>query len=177
MKCPRCSRIATAPVASCPGCGFSLARIESSFAGDAPAPGPLDDRANLLDEAERRSLEAAIASRSGTIGGEIVVVIRTSTAPLRPAEYAFGLANYRGLGGPARRGVLVLLVLGAQHIETELGAAWDTPALERATGRVLEERVVPRLRERAWAGALHAAVDGLAEAILAETAATPGGAR
>lgn len=172
MKCPRCGWIAARPVARCPGCDFSLATLDRVLGAPPAGDAALDDGAHVLSDAARERLAARLARLSETTGGAWIVVTRHTTAPVRPAEYAFWLFNHRGLESRGHRGMLVLLALREQRIETEVGSAWEDAAGDRETGRMLDAHVVPLLREGDHDAALETAVEELARLV----AAAPGGA-
>ncbi len=174
MKCPRCGWIADHAVVRCPGCDFSLEALDRQL-GTAPASdGPLDDGARVLSDEARDRLAARLAQLAESTGGAWIVVTRHSTAPVRPAEYAFWLFNHRGLEAHRHRGMLVLLSLREQRIETEVGSAWEAAAGDLETGRVLDAHVVPLLRQRDYEAALFAAIEELAKLV---PTAPSGGAR
>ncbi len=165
MKCPECGWPARTSVPRCPGCGFDLGRADRRL---GPAPDftdPLLDDAGVLAPVARAGLEARLRAAGARLGGIIAVVTRRSTAPVRPAVHAFWLFNRWALGRPHHRGLLVLLALDEQRVETEVGEGWAAVATDPATARILDECVVPLLREGDHAGALAAAVDGF-EALL-----------
>lgn len=174
MKCPRCGWIADRSVPRCPGCDFSLAELDRVLGLPPSGDAALDDGADVLSAAVRERLTARLAALSAATGGAWVVVTRDTTAPVRPSEYAFWLFNHRGLESRGHRGMLVLLALREQRIETEVGSAWEPVAGDLETGRVLDAHVVPLLRQRDYEGALIAAIEELAKLV----PATPsGGAR
>lgn len=176
MKCPRCGWIADRPVPRCPGCDFSLATLDRALGSPPGGDAPLDDGAQVLAEGTRERLAARLAELARTTGGAWIVVTRPTTAPVRPAEYAFWLFNHRGLESRGHRGMLVLLALREQRIETEVGSAWESVAGDLETGRVLDTHVLPRLREGDPGGALEAAIEELARLVMTAPRDT-GGAR
>lgn len=174
MKCPRCGWIADHAVARCPGCDFSLAALDRTLGAPPAGDGPLDDGAHVLADETRERLAARLAQLAEATGGAWIVATRHSTAPVRPAEYAFWLFNHRGLEAHGHRGMLVLLALREQRIETEVGSAWESVAGDLETGRVLDAHVVPLLRQRDYEAALLAAIEELAKLV---PAAPSGGVR
>lgn len=177
MKCPRCGWIAGQPVPRCPGCGFSLAALDRALGPPPPGTSALDDGANVLPAAAREQLEARLAQLAAATGGAWIVATRATTAPVRPSEYAFWLFNHRGLESHGHRGMLVLLALREQRIETEVGSAWEAIAGDLETGRVLDAHVVPLLRVRDYAGALAVAIEELAKLVGPEAPDGAGAAR
>lgn len=162
MKCPRCGWISSAAVPACPGCDFSLAALDRVL-GAPPAPlGAIDDAAGVLSDAGRERLARRLAEIEARTGGPVSVVTRVTTAPARPAEYAFWLFNHGRSAAHGERGLLVLLALREKRIETEVGSGWADRANDPATGRVLDRDVVPLLRVADWDGALLQAVESLA---------------
>jgi len=174
MKCPRCGWIADRPVARCPGCGFSLASLDRALGTPPAGDATLDDGAHVLSGAARERIAARLVRLAESTGGAWIVVTRHTTAPVRPAEYAFWLCNHRGLEARGHRGMLVLLALREQRIETEVGSAWEHAAGDLETGRVLDAHVVPLLRQRDYDAAIETAIEELAKLV---PAAADGGAR
>ena len=166
MKCPRCAAITHTPIVRCPGCGFSIETLDRILGSPAPLDSPLDDEAALLSAADHAALTAQLNAAATRSHGRLIVATRLSTAPVRPAEYAFWLFNRPGLVSPGTRGLLILLAVREQRIETEVGTDWEELATDLQTGRVLDREVLPLLRERDYAGALRAAATAL-EAIVA----------
>jgi len=161
MKCPRCGLAVRDATPECRGCGFTLTALDRKL-GLVPArAAPLDDQAGLVSEPGRAALEARLREFNQRVAGELVVVTRRTTAPLRPAEYAFWLFNHWALGGPEHRGLVLLLALRERRIESEVGYGWEAVAPDVATGAILDERALPLLRSGAHEAALGAAVEAL----------------
>jgi uncharacterized protein len=115
----------------------------------------------VLSGTGRTALEGRLRALAASTGGEMCVVTRSTTRPVRPAEYAFWLFNRWQLARSHHRGLLILLALREQRIETEVGYGWESVASDLETGAVLDVHVVPRLREGDFERALIAAVDEL----------------
>lgn len=177
MKCPRCGWIADQPVARCPGCDFSLAALDRVLGTPRAGVPALDDEAGVLSPEARERLAARLAVLAAATGGEWIVATRHTTAPVRPAEHAFWLFNHRGPEPLAQRGMLVLLALREQRIETEVGSAWESYAGDLETGQVLDRHILPSLRQRDSEAALEAAIEQLAALIPVTAPAAGGGAR
>lgn len=163
MKCPRCGLAERDASARCAGCGFSIAEFDAYLREPPARPEAVDDGAGLLDDAAHERLVAHLRERNALGHGEIVIVTRTHTRPVTPAEYAFWLFNRWQLGAPKHRAVLVLLALSERRIETEVGYGLESVATERATALVLEQHVLPHLREHDYPAALLAAAAALGE--------------
>jgi uncharacterized protein len=168
MKCPRCSLVEHDAPARCPGCGFSIADLDRRLGAPPARPEFLLDEADVLDDDAQQRLTARLRELGARSHGPIVVVTRSRTAPVTPAEYAFWLFNRWQLGAPNHRALLLLLALREQRIETEVGYGLESVATDAATARVLAEHAVPLLRQREYAAALEAAVDTLGTLLAAE---------
>lgn len=162
MKCPRCNLIVTDAVPKCGGCDFTLADLDSTL-GDAPArTGLLTDEAGLLTEAERDALSARLAALKDELEGEIVVVTVPDARGVKPAQLVFWLFNRWGIGGPPHAGLLILLAKKERRIECEVGFAWEGAISDDESGDILDNVVVPLLREERFAEAITAGVEALA---------------
>lgn len=162
MKCPRCGLVVTDQVPRCRGCGFGLSDLDRR-AGPLPErAGLVNDFAELLSSDERAALEEELQRLREALGGEIVVVIVPSAGAVRPAEYAFWLYNRWAVGGPGHAGVLLLLALADRRIESEVGYGWEPVLTDAESGAVLDECVVPLLREGRFAEGLRAGIERLA---------------
>ena len=128
------------------------------------------DEADVLDDDAQQRLTARLRELGSRSHGPIVVVTRSRTAPVTPAEYAFWLFNRWQLGAPNHRALLLLLALREQRIETEVGYGLEPVATDAATARVLAEHAVPLLRRREYAAALEAAVEALGTLLAGEVA-------
>ncbi|MDH7571896.1 MAG: TPM domain-containing protein, partial [Armatimonadota bacterium] len=109
MKCPHCGLIVTDRVPRCVGCGFSMTDLDRKLGAPPQRRGFVNDYADLLEPAAREALEVRLAEISTALQGEIVLVTRAHTRPVKPSEWVFWLFNRWNIGGEAHAGILLLL--------------------------------------------------------------------
>jgi uncharacterized protein len=165
MECPRCGLHVNDDVPKCAGCGFSIADLDQAIGAVPPREGALTDRANLLDEGARAALRAHVHAVSERIAGEIVVVTLPDTKPVTPRQYAFWLMNKWSVGGPENKGALILIARAERRVECEVGYSFEHIVTDDEAGLVLDEAVVPHLKEGRFADAIRAGVDAFADRI------------
>jgi uncharacterized protein len=173
MKCPRCGLIVTDEVPRCLGCGFTLEDLDRRLGKVPGRLGLVNDLAKVLSDETKSSLESRLQAFRRARGGEIVLVAVSSTTPIKPSEYVFWLFNRWEVGGPGHEGLMLLLAMQERRIESEVGYGWEDIASDVETGAILDEYVVPLLKEGKLELALTAAVERLAS--LFEAGPTPRG--
>jgi len=141
----------------------------------SPAPGGfIADVPGLLAAGDRAALNARIGALQAAGLGDVGVAIVPSIADRAPAD--LGVAIYRTwrIGrvdtlGAARRNLGVLLLIvpkelapdGRGHCWITTGTGAEGVVTDAASGAICRDRVVPRLKERDYAGAVGAALDGI----------------
>ncbi len=81
------------------------------------------DDAGVVDDDQR--VEDAIDRVVGRYGNEIAAVIVTDSRGQSPRDFAFGLGNAWGVGGPGQDGVVVLVALDERRTEVVPGAGLE----------------------------------------------------
>jgi len=173
MKCPRCGLIVTDEVPRCLGCGFTLEDLDRKIGKVPERLGLVNDFARILSNEAKASLESHLETFRQARGGEIVLVTASLTSPAKPSEYVFWLFNRWEVGGAGHEGLMLLLAMKERRIESEVGYGWEDIASDVETGAILDEYVVPLLKEEKIDQALAAAVDRLTALFKAEP--MPGG--
>ncbi|HGJ66073.1 TPA: TPM domain-containing protein [bacterium] len=165
MKCPRCGLIVTDEIPKCKGCNFSIADLERKIKKIPKRSGYVNDFAELLSEDNKKKIEDHLIQFHKDTGGEMVVVTIKSTKPLKPSEYIFWLFNRWQVGGESHAGLMLLLAISERRIESEVGYSWEHIITDSESGEVLNDHVVPLLKEGKFAEALYSGVEKLAEII------------
>jgi len=165
MKCPSCGTEISDRVDACPNCTFTLAILDRQLPPPPLRSGYVNDFAGVLSRGEvlrieQRCYEVLIRAKA-----ELVVVTVPTTAPVKPSEYVFWLANRWDLGGPENRGLMILLALEERRVESEVGYSLEPIITDEESLRILQEHVVPFLREGNYAEGLYQAVDVLGQII------------
>jgi uncharacterized protein len=164
MRCPSCDKDLNDDHPACPGCNFHIAQLDPIL-GPVPHKAQLLDRAGVIGKRERsRLLERAdlLASRAGA---ELCVVTLPTSAPRKPAEWAFWLFDRWQVGGPGHEGLLVLLSQAEHRVECEVGWGIESAISDEASTALLNEHAVPFFRQGRWGEGLFQAVDVLAQLI------------
>lgn len=143
-----------------------------------PVPTPASfvaDRPDLLPPEAQAAVDARIRQLQAEGRGDIGVAIVPDIGGYEP--YEVGVAIYRDwkigsvaeIGSERRHlGVLLLIVPkelapdGRGHCWITTGRGAEGPVTDAASGEICRDLVVPRLRERDYAGAVMAGVEGIA---------------
>ncbi|HWA26431.1 MAG TPA: TPM domain-containing protein [Lacunisphaera sp.] len=155
-----------------------------SFAGLPPKPATgelLHDYAAVIPEStqqEIREIQTQVLREQGT---PLVVVTvsnfgRYDTGARNVEAYARDWFNGWGIGSARQNtGILVLVVVDERKARIELGSDWGRRWDDYAD-RVMQLKMVPKFRNRDYAGGIRAAVESLARmAVLGPKAEPPAG--
>jgi len=172
MKCPRCGLVVTDQVPKCQGCGFSIRDLDRKLRRVPERVGFVNDFAKLLSSEERTRIEEHLLQFYQRYGGELVLVTVKSTNPVKASEYVFWLFNRWQVGGETHAGLMILLALSEQRIECEVGYSWEPFISDIESGAMLDEHVVPLLKDGRVPEALWIGIKQLTD-ILEQTAISP----
>lgn len=147
-----------------------------SLVPPSPAPGGfIADGGPVLDSAALARINARIAEVQRATGGDVGVAILRDLRDRAPADV--GVAIYRAwkIGrvdslGSARRDLgALLLIVPKELAPSRRGECWITTGLgaegeliDADAGAICRDSVIPHLRERDYAGAVAAGVEGIA---------------
>ncbi len=140
-----------------------------------PSPtGPVTDRTGSLSHAEQDHLRRTLRALETRQGAQIAILILQSTAPEDVAAYALRVAEGWRLGRKGRDdGVLILVATEDRAVRIEVGYGLEGAIPDVEARRVIDETMLPRLREGDLFGALDAAVGRIGRIL----SATPARAR
>lgn len=162
MRCPRCATDISDRVERCPACSFTLAELDP-VAGPIPArTGAVTDVAGALFAEDRTALERRAARLHQRTGAELAVLV-VRQAPLPPPQYVFWVFNRWDVGGAENRGLLLLLAIEDRRVEVEVGYGLEHIVDDETSAAILDEHVVPLLREGAWGAGLLLGADVLCQ--------------
>ncbi len=147
MKCPRCGLIVTDIVPECKGCGFHIRHLDKKVKNLPSRRGFINDLANVLSDEEISWFEDKLSDFCQKYDAEIVIVILRSTKPIKPSEYVFWLFNRWNIGGDNNSGIMILLALKEHRIESEVGYSYEHIISDVESGQILDDYVVPLLKE------------------------------
>lgn len=165
MRCPHCDVDINDDHPACPKCKFHISDLDALLGPPPTRAGDVHDGAHVLTGEERDRLAERLGRLRGRTGAEAVVVTVPSTAPRKPAEYAFWLFNRWGVGGPEHAGVLVLLAVAERRIESEVGIALEDAVTDDLSTALLTEHAVPFFRVGRFGEGLYQACDVLAQLV------------
>lgn len=165
MRCPHCDVDINDDHPACPECKFHISDLDGVLGPPPTRAGDVYDGAHVLSPEERARLTERLAQLRGRTGAEVVVVTVPTTAPRKPAEYAFWLFNRWGVGGLEHAGILVLLAVAERRIESEVGVALEDAVTDDVSTALLTAHAVPFLRAGHLGEGLYQACDVLAQLV------------
>ncbi len=135
-----------------------------------PLSGRVVDQSGTLDDAQRRALEAKLATLESQTGSQLVILIIATTAPEDIAAYSQRVADQWKLG---RRevgdGVLIVSAQGDRQIRIAVAKTLEGAIPDLAAKRIIDEQITPAFRQGDFAGGLNRAIDALASQIRGES--------
>ncbi len=139
-----------------------------------PLKARITDLSGTLSAKETAKLEQKLAAVEAGKGSQIAVLIVPTTIPEAIEQYAIRVAEVWKLG---RKGVDdgVLLVVAKQDrtLRIEVGYGLEGALPDAIAKRIIEEIMVPRLRQGNFADAIEAGIDHIARVIGGETLPPP----
>lgn len=143
----------------------------SVFSQDFPEPrGYLNDFAQVVDPNAAAQIEAIARELEEKTGAQLAVVTIQSLGDEDDFDYAHRLFEKWGIGKKGKdNGVLLFLALGERkrvRIVTGYGIEGIMPDI--TAGRILDNYVIPKLRQRDYSGGLLAGTQAIAGVIAAD---------
>jgi len=165
ILCKLCGTEFESDAACCPGC-----RTEVDILGREVhlpfARGAVNDFPGLLSDAQAGELSSMAGSFFRQTEVPIVIAIVDDTEPLTPAEYAFLLYNHWGIGKAGiNRGVLILLCMKEQHLESEIGLGLEEILPEEVGDEIVRTAFLPHFREGSFFEGLKAGTRAMMDAL------------
>ena len=143
-----------------------LASSSVAAAFDVPAHrGAVTDTAGVLTAADDEHLEQRIARYEARTGNELGVLVVPSLRGETIEDVAYQTFNRWGVGKKgADNGVLLVIAVAEHRMRIETGKGIGDKLTDLGTGRILRERLAPKLR----IGAFREGIDVTLDAIEAE---------
>ena len=139
-----------------------------------PAAGYVTDLTGTLDAAQDAALEQQLAAFEARKGSQVAVLIVPTIAPEAIEDYAMRVAEQ---WKPGRRqvddGALLVIALRDRQLRIEVGYGLEGVLTDVAARRIIDEAIVPKLREQDLYGAVTAGVDRLMRTIDGEALPPP----
>lgn len=139
-----------------------------------PAPrGNVNDFANVIPAEDERSMDGIINAVREQTGAEIAVVTVPSMEPYPTIEdYGIALAEEWGVGSSADDGVMVIVALEEREVRIEVGYGLEGAIPDGRAGRILDDYVLPDLRNNDFGAGLLNGVAAVAEIVADEYGVT-----
>ncbi len=135
----------------------------SALAEFTPPPndGFVTDEASVLSDEEELSLETTLTNYRNETSNEIAIVILKNLAGDTIENAALTIARKWGVGSSKNNGVLVLLSYEERELRIEVGYGLEGAIPDIVAKNIIEELIVPSLREGKYAEGLVAGIDAL----------------
>lgn len=124
--------------------------------------GHVNDQAGLLDHAQGLALEERLAAFETRTGHQVVVLSVPSLEGEVIEDYALRVAETWKLGRADRDdGVLLLIAKDDRKLRIEVGYGLEAQLTDLQSHRIIDERIVPRFKEGAFAQGVDDGVSSL----------------
>jgi uncharacterized protein len=146
-----------------------------SWGQDLPKPGGfVNDFANVIPPDDERSMQAIAQAVQQQTGAEIAVVTVNSISPYATIEdYGIALADAWKVGSEQNDdGVILLLAMDVRQVRIEVGYGLEGAITDGRAGQILDEYVLPSLRQGDYGAGLTNGVAVLAQEIADEYGVT-----
>lgn len=119
---------------------------------------PVVDTAGVVPDDVERQVGAALTDYQTRSNNQVAVAVVKTTGDQSLEDYTIDLARKWGVGTKDKdNGVLLLIAHGDRKLRIEVGRGLEGDLTDLESGRIIRERIVPRLRENNVGGAV---VDG-----------------
>ena len=134
------------------------------------ATGYVNDFAGVISADEARRMQTLIDALREATGAEVAVVTVDTFAPYGSIEqFGVALAQQWGVGAASQdSGAILLLAMAERQVRIEVGYGLEGVLPDGRVGAVLDQLVLPELREGRWGEGLVGGVEGIAGYIAAE---------
>ncbi len=139
-------------------------------AQNLPRPrGYVTDDANVISAADRQAIERIATVVQQQTGAEIAVLTVRSMAPFGSIEqYAIAVADAWGVGSTDDSGVLFVVAVNERQLRIEVGYGLEGAIPDGRAGALLDQYVVPDLRQNNYGAGLARGVAAVAQLIADE---------
>jgi uncharacterized protein len=146
---------------------LALVPCASAAAREVPyLSGRVVDEADLLPPASEQAIGEQLARLESETGAQVVVLTVPSLDGQPIEDYAVRVAEAWRLGREkVDDGVLFVVAPGERALRIEVGYGLESKLTDITSKRILDERVVPRLRDGDMAGGVAAGVEAIAVAV------------
>jgi uncharacterized protein len=145
----------------------------------APQPVPalqsrVTDLTGTLTAGEQTEIETKLAAFEARKGSQVAVLIVATTAPETLEQYGIRVAEAWKLGrAKPDDGALLLLAKDDRGLRIEVGQGLEGVLTDAMSKRIIEDTMVPLLKQGTYAGAINAGVDQMLHVIDGEELPPP----
>ncbi|HEX9591853.1 MAG TPA: TPM domain-containing protein [bacterium] len=162
---------------------FVIAALQQLLAPSVPAAalevppltGRVVDRAGLLSPRATAAIEQTLAELESSDSTQVAVLTIPTLEGESLEEYALHVAHdvwHLGQKGKDN-GVLILVVRDDRQVRIEVGYGLEGGLTDLVAGRIVDQVMIPRFRERDWEGGIAAGVEAVIQAVRGEYQAPP----
>ncbi|MCM0045535.1 MAG: TPM domain-containing protein [Burkholderiaceae bacterium] len=139
-----------------------------------PLTGRVVDRTATLSAAQRQALDDRLRAFEQRKGSQIAVLIVARTAPEAIEQYAIRVAEQWKIGrGKVDDGALLIVAKDERALRIEVGYGLEGALNDATARRIIDERIVPRLRAGDFDGGIRAGTDAMMRVIDGEPLPAP----
>ena len=140
-------------------------------AQELPAPtGFVNDFADVMSAQDEQAITRVIEAIQRETGAEIAVAVVESMEPYATIEdYTIALAESWGVGpADTDAGVLLAVAVRERRVRIEVGGGLEGAITDGRAGQILDDFVVPYLRDNRWAEGIASGVGAIAVEVAEE---------
>jgi uncharacterized protein len=128
--------------------------------------GRVVDDASLLNEGDRRELDAALAQFEKQTGDQIVVVTLKSLQGLEIEDYGYQLGRHWGIGQKGKdNGALLIVAPEERKVRIETAYGLEGELTDARSRTIIETEILPRFREKDFAAGIKAGVAAMIQTL------------
>jgi uncharacterized protein len=123
---------------------------------------PVVDQTGLVPEGVKQQIDAGLTDYQSRTGNQIAVAVVKTTGDTALEEYSIDLARAWGVGQKGKDNGVVLLIAYDDHkVRIEVGRGLEGQLTDLQSGRIIQERLLPLLRQGDVAGAVQQGTDAI----------------
>lgn len=154
-----------------------LAGVAGGLSAQIPykPTGFVNDFAGVIDPESAQLMEQISRAIEEKTGAQVAVVTVDSISPYPTIEeFSIELAQSWGIGRKGKdNGILIVLTMKERKVRIEVGYGLEGAIPDSVAGRILDERVIPALRQQQWGKGLLEGLIGVGIRIAQEKGIDP----
>ncbi|MAC83105.1 MAG: hypothetical protein CL624_03120 [Arcobacter sp.] len=145
---------------------FCFADITASF---PKLTGQVVDRANLLTQSQKETLQSTLKAHEEETSNQIVLVTLNSLEGYEIAEYSYQLGRYWQIGQKDKNnGVLLVISLNDKKLRIEVGYGLEGALTDKISHEIIEYTLKPKFRQNQYYQGIQEATNKIISAIKGE---------